>query len=570
MSVFDSSELINSINKLDSKLTTTNDKLDTLNTTMTNVDSSVDDLGAKLDITNERIGDPTSPGTKSSLLEALGDESTDHTVIKELEDVDSTLQVTNDRLDILHNDLQTLDSDINTLGDKIDTTNTKLDTLHTDLTALDADINTLTGEVQTTNDKLDTLNSTMTDVDSDVQTLDTSINNLKDSVDFLSSRYVTVYESALAIQGQSEELNGDVIYTFAKKLTHDDEYFAGLGLTYDPNNDVFYAAVQWNGGSDNALIKFTESDSNVTYINNNLPYEYVPMAFDSDNNKLYAVRNATLVLAELSTVDGTEQSTVTITGTYYTPYMVLGMCYVEELSEMFITYADTSSPRRVILGVLNTSTGAVTREIALADTAGTYLRGDDSRGLFYSRGVLWAYYNYASVNKLYGWYPHSGNYSAIFGIDAPKIWSSSSVCSNQSNFKIYTTSGRALVLCTITATVRTYSQGGDITISDGGGSITVDGSVTSSISNATNMSNGNVSVSDTATQIVSSRTNRRGLLIQNDDSSESVWIGSSSVSVSNGIEILPKGQVTINNYGGSMYGICSSGKTADVRYMEVW
>ena len=122
-------------------------------------------------------------------------------------------------------------------------------------------------------------------------------------------------------------------------------------------------------------------------------------------------------------------------------------------------------------------------------------------------------------------------------------------------------------------TVSIDDGGSTISIDDGSGSITVDGTVTSTITVAPSVNESNVSITETATEIVASRAARRGLIIQNADTANTIWIGSSGMTTSSGVEMLPKQIVALNNYTGataSIYGICAAGKTGDCRYLAVY
>jgi hypothetical protein len=85
------------------------------------------------------------------------------------------------------------------------------------------------------------------------------------------------------------------------------------------------------------------------------------------------------------------------------------------------------------------------------------------------------------------------------------------------------------------------------------------------------MAMGAVSVTGSATLIVSANTARHSILIGN-NSSQTLFIGDSSVTTSNGIPI-PSGSSFLEDsggttlWGGAVYGIVAS-STADVHYWE--
>jgi hypothetical protein len=77
-----------------------------------------------------------------------------------------------------------------------------------------------------------------------------------------------------------------------------------------------------------------------------------------------------------------------------------------------------------------------------------------------------------------------------------------------------------------------------------------------------------VSVGSTATQIVASNSIRRYVMIFN-ASDKTVYVGfDNSVTTSNGVPILRKAGIIIDQTEVNIYGIVASG-TADVRYLEV-
>jgi hypothetical protein len=95
---------------------------------------------------------------------------------------------------------------------------------------------------------------------------------------------------------------------------------------------------------------------------------------------------------------------------------------------------------------------------------------------------------------------------------------------------------------------------------------------------ANNFNAYNITVDDTIDNaldfIATNRTDRRALIIQNADNSNTVWIGGTHLmTISGGLELLPKQVIVFDNYQGNMnniYGICDTGKTANIRVGEVW
>jgi len=82
-----------------------------------------------------------------------------------------------------------------------------------------------------------------------------------------------------------------------------------------------------------------------------------------------------------------------------------------------------------------------------------------------------------------------------------------------------------------------------------------------------------VSMSDTATSIISSNSNRKRLLIVN-LGSDTVYIGNSSSVVdtadnaNGGYPLKNLDEISLADYTGDIYGICASGETATVNVIE--
>jgi hypothetical protein len=75
----------------------------------------------------------------------------------------------------------------------------------------------------------------------------------------------------------------------------------------------------------------------------------------------------------------------------------------------------------------------------------------------------------------------------------------------------------------------------------------------------------NLSISASA-QIVAARSNRRAVAVFNNDAANTLFVGPSGVSDTNGFPVAPKTSIEIFT-GASIHGVASSG-TLDVRYLE--
>jgi len=85
--------------------------------------------------------------------------------------------------------------------------------------------------------------------------------------------------------------------------------------------------------------------------------------------------------------------------------------------------------------------------------------------------------------------------------------------------------------------------------------------------NTVTMNYGAVTISTSATTIKASNSNRKKILIRNNNVSEYLYIGDSSVTITDGKEILP-GESIILYTQSEIYGIASA-TIDDVRYLEV-
>ena len=81
----------------------------------------------------------------------------------------------------------------------------------------------------------------------------------------------------------------------------------------------------------------------------------------------------------------------------------------------------------------------------------------------------------------------------------------------------------------------------------------------------------NITVTSTATAIPSSKLeNRKAISIRNNSDSVTIYLGESGVTTATGYPVLPKEQMSFDlGTGASIYGICDTGLTADVRYIEI-
>lgn len=80
-----------------------------------------------------------------------------------------------------------------------------------------------------------------------------------------------------------------------------------------------------------------------------------------------------------------------------------------------------------------------------------------------------------------------------------------------------------------------------------------------------------ITVTDSATAIPTvNQVDRKAISVRNWSGSEKVYLGNSGVTTANGFPILPYESLPLNIAdGGDVYGICETGKTAEIRYIEL-
>lgn len=71
--------------------------------------------------------------------------------------------------------------------------------------------------------------------------------------------------------------------------------------------------------------------------------------------------------------------------------------------------------------------------------------------------------------------------------------------------------------------------------------------------------------------LVAARTLRKGLIVQNRSTTDSVYVGAKTVvTTANGLEI-PVGQsMPFSDFSGELYVVVAVGKSCDVRYLEAF
>jgi len=82
---------------------------------------------------------------------------------------------------------------------------------------------------------------------------------------------------------------------------------------------------------------------------------------------------------------------------------------------------------------------------------------------------------------------------------------------------------------------------------------------------------GTITVTSTATKIPAYNcADRKAISIRNWSDTEIVYIGGAGVTVATGFPILPKESLPLDAGAGvQAYGICNTGKSAEIRYIEI-
>ena len=384
------------------------------------------------------------------------------------------------------------------------------------------------------------------------------------------------------------------------------------------NNDYYYAV---NG---NDVVRWKESATSSTNVYTGLPSNAYAITYDSINDYLYVGEEPTALYGGgvngkvwvINALTGALVRTLTIQNPVMPPSEIVcdALAYDTDNDKIYIFYSGfIDGHYGARWGVLNPISGKISNYHDLP-----YARFAESgtRDASYYNGALYAIWDSG----------RGGTTVGITGFDIlteTTIFDGSVISTSLIYFFInpntniwefwdgtatsFTHGGLSFI-----QRISIHDDGGTtISIDDGGGSITVDatslplptgaataGNQTTMITAlqliddlrnalktvntdqlvveqeaAPSVADSNVVATQAAGELVATRASRRGLIIQNADTTDTVWIGDSGVTTATGIELLPKQVIALNNYTGataSIYGICSAGKTADVRILEVF
>jgi hypothetical protein len=120
---------------------------------------------------------------------------------------------------------------------------------------------------------------------------------------------------------------------------------------------------------------------------------------------------------------------------------------------------------------------------------------------------------------------------------------------------------------TVDGNVQVY--GGPVTVDDGGGSITVDGAVSTTPVTSSNINYGNVMVGIAAGLIIAANANRESVEIFNAHTANILYVGDdNAVTMAIGRPVYPLCSVSFDGYTGDVWGIANAINT-DVRFTEL-
>ena len=462
----------------------------------------------------------------------------------------------------------------------------EMEFLSTKMDSLDTTMNTVAT-------KMDTLDTTMSAVDANVIVLDGSITSLITVMNTLSDRYVNPRESFLAVQGATEEFELKPIVIYPKsKVNSYKETFAFV--VYDPTNEIFYGMTYWmvGIGLNFALYTFNETDSTMTQIWIHMGAGGLvvlwDMAFDTSTSKLYVVKGDETVwgtgvaydIFEISTTDG---SFVAGTGIDLNhPTVNVDDVYQANFSPTDNKWYALIDGRALgtVFCSFDISTGLIDDYVSITDLAGV------PESLFFCRGYVTIYDNAADTLKFYVPFaatdaktqssPPSSVRDCAYNLTTNALYGYGDSTSQLYLAKAFPTArvaitddGKSISVDDAGGNLSIDDGGNVISVDDAGASLTVDGSVIAGLSSATNIATNNVVIGAAEGLIITTRANRRGLIIYNADTTNTLYVGATGLAVASSHEVLPKSSVAINNYGGAVYGI-ASGAGTDVRFIEVW
>lgn len=416
-----------------------------------------------------------------------------------------------------------------------------------------------------------------------IKTLNSTITTLNTSVNALSSKYVTALDTADVVTGYATKFGMiDIGMSASVPAT------TSGPIAYDENG-TFYSV------DGTTVVKWSLNDAANVIVVAALPGGASGLAICYDTTNDYIIvgeEPSALWGGGVSGLVWTYNTggTLLYTATILNPVMApteeapVALAYDADNDQVYIVYwgefRDVGAGIGARFGKLNIQTGVITDYFDIPYTFAENLAMDAG---FFS-GVLFVSYNQGALQGITGFEPSTGTPKftgsvpatdyVYFDIDDTTnifyFWDNATLF-----FKIAGLSHiqRMSIFDDGGITVSVDDGGGLISIDDGAGSITVDGSVTASITLAPSIADSNVLATAAATELVATRAARRGLIIQNADTTNTVWIGDAGVTTGTGLELLPKQTMQLNHYTGataSIYGICSALLTADIRIIEVF
>ncbi|ATZ80938.1 membrane associated protein [Bodo saltans virus] len=176
-----------SVGITNTKLDTVNTNIGTSNTKLDTVNTNIGTSNTKLDTVNTNIGTTnTTLGTTNTKLDTIN--TSVGSVDTSVGTVNTTLGTTNTKLDTINTSVGTVNTSVGTVDTTLGITNTKLDTVNTN-------IGTTNTTLGTTNTKLDTINTSVGDVNTSVGTVNTSIGTTNTTLGTTNTKLDTINTS---------------------------------------------------------------------------------------------------------------------------------------------------------------------------------------------------------------------------------------------------------------------------------------------------------------------------------------------------------------------------------------
>lgn len=413
-----------------------------------------------------------------------------------------------------------------------------------------------------------------------------ALNFLAEKFDQLSARYVTPLESSLAVQGRTNKLTMEVIAGIDNDLESSATY---NGLAYD---GTYLYTFDTNGTYSGNIVRY-HKETGVVSVFAAPPATISHLCYDSDRKEILAFASTVIPTIWVYNTNGEflRPALTAINGT------IAGATYNKDKQLVYICYLIGST---YYYAKVDTISGVVTDSVSIAYTP--IYDFEYANGMFYFSSST--HYRLiipgANTALLSITIPTSGPTRFIEFDSDRDLFFTQNATGNDFNtlvsptsvqrFSIYDDGGVSVSVddgggsLTVDTdlgplgvddaggSLSVDDDGGSLSVDDGGGSLTVDGTVTADIEDADAMNYNTITVTNAAggTQIVAANANRKGIIIINMDSTNSVFLGDdASVTTANGLELPPGAFIVYNNYTGVVHGIAENAGV-DIRYNELF